>query len=159
MPFIDLVYLLLILFQLFPFICFSCSISFSSDVLTCSQFCTTGLESLLSSKCRISPELLVSVIIFFSSLTNTYTHTHTTPSTPFIPPLQTWKHILSPKSSSLRPKWFGSCLHFAPQTAAKRFMAAVWFYFCGFSEFSPLADAHLQKLSHTLWVRITPFAN
>lgn len=52
--------------------------------------------------------------------------------------------------------WILHPLH--PQTVVKRFMAAVWIYFCGFNEFSSLANAHLQKLSHTLWVRITPFA-
>lgn len=77
MIFIDFIYLFIMNFisALFFSIFYSCSISFCSDVLTCSQFYITGHDSLLFSKCRISPELLVSVIIFFFFSANTPTHT------------------------------------------------------------------------------------
>lgn len=68
-------------FQLFTSFFTAIPFHFSSDVLNRSQLCTTGLDSLLSSKCRLSPELLA-VLVIISPPPPLLLHTHTHPSLP-----------------------------------------------------------------------------
>lgn len=127
-------------FQLFTSFFTVIPFYFSSDVLNRLQLCTTGLDSLLSSKCRLSPELLAFLVIISPPLL-LHTHTPIAPSTHFISPLQGWIHVLFSKSSSLRLGWFGkkkntsSRSSFTPQTGTNWFIAAVWLYLYSSSEF------------------------
>lgn len=64
-------------FQLFTSFFTAIPFHFSSDVLNRSQLCTTGLDSLLSSKCQLSPELLAVLVIISPPLLLLHTHART----------------------------------------------------------------------------------